>query len=51
MANRPCQVNSQTLANLQRAVDSYKSALEVYTRESFPAEWVTTQLDLGEAYV
>jgi tetratricopeptide (TPR) repeat protein len=37
-------------ANLRRAIESYKAALQVYTREAFPIEWAMTQNNLGLAY-
>jgi tetratricopeptide (TPR) repeat protein len=34
---------------LAQAVAAYRSALEVYTRDTFPQDWATTQNNLGNA--
>jgi tetratricopeptide (TPR) repeat protein len=34
---------------LEQAVAAYRAALEVYTRESLPLDWATTQNNLGNA--
>jgi hypothetical protein len=36
-------------APLQEAVDAYRAALQEYTRERVPLQWVTTQNNLGTA--
>jgi len=36
--------------NLELAVTAYNLSLEVYSRESFPYEWATTQNNLGNVY-
>jgi tetratricopeptide (TPR) repeat protein len=37
-------------ANLQQAIACYQAALQVRTREAFPADWAATQNNLGLAY-
>ncbi|MGB3532028.1 MAG: tetratricopeptide repeat protein [Microcoleaceae cyanobacterium] len=37
-------------SNMETAIASYQNALQVYTRNSFPQQWATTQNNLGEAY-
>ena len=34
---------------LQQAVDAYRSALQVWTREQLPQDWAVTQNNLGAA--
>jgi CHAT domain-containing protein/predicted LPLAT superfamily acyltransferase len=36
--------------NLEIAITGYQNVLEVYTRQAFPYEWATTQINLGNAY-
>ncbi|QIR37495.1 tetratricopeptide repeat protein [Tolypothrix sp. PCC 7910] len=36
--------------NLEIAITGYEIALTVFTQDSFPYEWATTQNNLGEAY-
>jgi hypothetical protein len=37
--------------NLDLAIDCYREALKVRTRESFSNEWATTRNNLGVAYL
>ncbi|MBC8229226.1 CHAT domain-containing protein [bacterium] len=37
--------------NLERAIECYKRAMEIYTREAFPKKWAITQSNLGAAYL
>ncbi|WP_200344383.1 hypothetical protein [Rhodovibrio sodomensis] len=34
---------------LEDAIDAYRAALEVYTRERLPLAWAATQTNLGTA--
>ncbi len=36
--------------NLERAIECYEAALQVYTRQAFPEDWAGTQNNLGAAY-
>ncbi len=36
--------------NLEIAIAGYETALKVFTRDSFPARWATTQCNLGATY-
>ena len=36
--------------NIEKAIKYYELALEVYTREAFPADWAMAQNNLGAAY-
>ncbi len=38
-------------ANVQHAIDCFQAALQVRTREAFPADWAMTQHNLGRAYI
>ncbi|NKB56357.1 MAG: hypothetical protein GKS00_08480 [Alphaproteobacteria bacterium] len=39
---------AEGLAALERAIDAYEAALEVYTRREMPADWAMTQMNLGK---
>ncbi|MCC3625613.1 CHAT domain-containing protein, partial [Microcoleus sp. PH2017_36_ELK_O_B] len=36
--------------NIERAIECYQAALQVYTRDALPQYWATTQNNLGNAY-
>jgi CHAT domain-containing protein/tetratricopeptide (TPR) repeat protein len=36
--------------NLERAIECYQKALEVYTQQAFPGQWAKAQTDLALAY-
>ncbi len=37
-------------ANLEKAINCYQQALQVYTRDAFPSNWAKVQRDLGVVY-
>jgi tetratricopeptide (TPR) repeat protein len=50
-SNLLCQFSKGTRwLNLELAIAAYESALRIFTREDFPQEWATTQMNLGNAY-
>jgi tetratricopeptide (TPR) repeat protein len=51
LANRLWDVPQRDIRGpLQRAIECYQAALRIYTEETAPQEWATTQNNLGNAY-
>jgi len=51
LANRLWDVPQRDIRGpLQRAIECYQAALRIYTEETAPQEWATTQNNLGTAY-
>ena len=44
------RIRGDKAGNVELAIGAFESALEVYTRDSFPLEWAMTQNNLGNAY-
>jgi CHAT domain-containing protein len=44
------RIRGERAENLERAIEFYEAALEVYTRTAFPQDWAMTQNNLANAY-
>jgi len=44
------RIRGDRVENLEQAIAAYELALQVRTREAFPADWAMTQNNLGTAY-
>ncbi|SFV57561.1 Argininosuccinate lyase [hydrothermal vent metagenome] len=45
------RIKGDRASNLESAISHYNLALEIYTKEKFPARWATTQNSLANAYM
>ena len=44
------RIRGDEAENIEKAIECYTSALEIYTRDTFPKNWATMQNNLGIAY-
>jgi CHAT domain-containing protein len=44
------RIRGDQAENIEKAIECYTSALEIYTRDGFPKNWATTQNNLAIAY-